>query len=483
MSVAVLCLVIAFALSALLTPVVRSVVIRRGWVDAAGRSHRKVHAHDIPRLGGLAIVLAFFVPITGVAAWRPELLSRLFASDVDLAIAFFLGASAIACLGVYDDVRGSTPRQKVLVQTIVAVALVAAGFGIERLDPPFLRGFELGWLSYPLTVVWIVGVTNAVNLIDGLDGLAAGISLIAILPVAVVALTGGQVVMAVVALTLIGAIGGFLIHNFHPAKIFMGDTGSMFLGFVLAVVTVQVTQKISIVASLAAPMLALALPILDTLTAMARRALLGKPLFSPDREHLHHRLMRLGLTHRGVVVAMYCVGLAFSSLATVVLLYRGAVAGIALILSGLLTAFLLRRLGYFGAHGDVVSAIERGLSVRRRNRALYERLAELKRLAHADAPIDTLAERLLDLVRESGAAWARLALPDVGTLESGKRLSDEPISFAIGGANDDFNGALLCCWPGGTADMVALHVIESAREALEMRLSRAEARLAAAQTA
>lgn len=484
MTMAVLCcLAFAFLLSVGLTPVVRATVLRLGLVDAAGRSHRKIHANDIPRLGGIAIVLAFFIPLGAAALLLPGSAGVEFLGNGRLEAAFFAGAAAIAALGVYDDTVGATPRQKLAVQLLVATMVVAAGFKIGRIDPPFLRGFELGFAAYPITIVWIVGVTNAVNLIDGLDGLAAGVSLIAVLPVAAIGIVSGQVALSLIAFSFIGALAGFLVHNFHPAKIFMGDTGSMFLGFVLAVVTVQVTQKTSVVASLAAPMLALALPILDTLTAMARRAFLGKPVFSPDREHFHHRFMRLGLSHRSVVLAMYGVGFAFASLAMIVLFYRGLVSGVALVLSGLLTALLLRRLGYFGAHADLIAAVENGLAARRRNRALYGQLAEFKRLAQTDAALDSLAEALLALARVAGATWVRLSVPAVGTFESGTGLPVEPLSFMIGDGESEFGGALLCCWPAGGNDSVVLHVMETAREAFEQRLTRAAPNLEPARAA
>jgi len=472
MAVAFLCLAFAFVLSVGLTPIVRSTVLKLGWVDAAGRSHRKVHANDIPRLGGIAIVLGFFLPIAAVVAWRPDVIGPLLSSDPDLALAFFLGAGSIAVLGVYDDVIGSTPKQKVVVQLLVAVALVATGFRIERLDLPFIRAIELGWLSYPVTVLWIVGVTNAMNLIDGLDGLAAGISLIAVLPVAVVALSGGQVVLALVALTLIGALAGFLVHNFHPAKIFMGDTGSMFLGFVLAVVTVQVTQKVSVAASLGAPLIALALPIFDTLTTMGRRALVGKPVFSPDKEHLHHRLLRLGWSHRGVVLVMYACGVAFSLLATAMLLYRGPIAGLALILSATLALVLLHRLGYFGRDGNIFEAIDRALESRRRNRAIYGALSSFKKNARHSDSVEALAEQVVAVATATGARWVELQLPSHALMyQYGSAVGCEQIAFMLGSRSGEPLGELRCAWTS-RAEAVELHVIESARDLLEARLSK-----------
>jgi len=472
MAVACLCFIFAFALSVGITPVVRSTVLRFGWVDAAGRSHRKVHANDIPRLGGIAIVLGFFLPIAAVAAWRPDVIAPLFASDPDLALAFFVGAGAIAVLGVYDDIVGSTPRQKLAVQLIVALAIVAAGFRIERVDLPFVRAIELGWLSYPLSVVWIVGVTNAVNLIDGLDGLAAGISIIGVLPVAVAAVVGGQVVLALVALTLIGALAGFLVHNFHPAKIFMGDTGSMFLGFVLAVVTVQITQKVSVAASLGAPLIALALPIFDTITSMGRRVILGKPMFSPDREHFHHRMFRFGFSHRGVVLSMYACGLVFSLLATALLLYRGPIAGIALVLSAAVSIVLLHLLGYFGTHRNLSEAIAAALELRRRNRAMYGALSVFKKRAGMGASIPELAEQVLAVAKAAGASWAQVSLPAYATTwEEGVPNAEPTTEVALFDQNGKHIGALRCTW-SCPADGAVLHVLESTRDIFEKRIIR-----------
>lgn len=330
---------------AVLTLVVRNRALRYGWVDQA-RSSRKIHSKPIPRLGGVAIVLAFFAPLVALLLVDSSV-GRTYAANPDLIVALFGGGLLIAALGLWDDFKGSGAKEKFAVQFLVAGGLYFLGFRVESIANPFGDAIQLGYLALPFTLLWIVGVINAVNLIDGLDGLAAGVAFFATATMFVLALSRGDVLMCLMMASLGGAILGFLVFNFNPASIFMGDTGSMFLGFVLAAASIKTSTKSHTTVAMLVPIIALGLPIMDTLLAVTRRALLGRPLFSADKEHIHHRLMsRLGVTHRRAVLILYALCCLFGLTALSLAFANGPQT--ALLLCGLtaVVALLMRKLGY-----------------------------------------------------------------------------------------------------------------------------------------
>ncbi len=367
---------IAFVIAACLTPAVRFVAIRHGAFDVAGTLRRKVHAKDVPRLGGIAIVLGFYAPLVGLLLVESSM-GRHFLHDPMLAYGMLGGGVVIAALGVADDIEGVSVRKKFLVQILVAVAVVALGFRIRFIALPSLPVID-GVLVYPLSIVWIVGLTNAINLIDGLDGLAAGLAVLGLIPVVVIALVTGNLVLALLCCTLAASALGFLLFNFYPARIFMGDCGSMFLGFTLSLVTVQGSAKGPLVVSLLAPILALGLPIMDTLLALSRRALLGRPLFAGDDEHIHHRLRRAGLSHRGAVLTMYAVALLLAIGSLCILLYRQEALAVTLGATAVICAVLMRWIGYLPLR-ELRGVLRSSGETRVRNRGLYLKLRELSR--------------------------------------------------------------------------------------------------------
>ncbi|MBX2812203.1 MAG: undecaprenyl/decaprenyl-phosphate alpha-N-acetylglucosaminyl 1-phosphate transferase [Myxococcales bacterium] len=300
---------LALVVAALSTPIVVWVAHRKGWLDLPNES-RKVHSRAVPRLGGVAVVLAFFAPILCLALYENRV-SDLLYSDIRLIAGLFSGALAIVTLGVYDDLRNASVRTKLLVQCGVASILWLCGFRIELLSSPVGDVINLGVFSLPLTVLWIVGVINALNLIDGLDGLASGVALLATSVLFGVAMVGNAILLCLITAALAGAIVGFLFWNFNPAKIFLGDSGSMFLGFVLSAVSIWTQQKGATAVALLVPVLALGLPILDTSLSFIRRLRKGCSPFQADKEHLHHRLLALGFSHRGAVLVLYSVSILF----------------------------------------------------------------------------------------------------------------------------------------------------------------------------
>ena len=284
--------VLACLVSVLLTPFIRRFALARGLFDDQ-LSARKIHGRPVPRLGGVAIVAGFYVPLLALLLPASSV-GGIFYAKLPDAVTFLLGGVAICGLGLFDDLRGAGAGKKFLVQFAVAGALFAAGNRIEHVALPFVGSFALGALSLPFTLLWVMGVINALNLIDGLDGLAAGVAFFAVATTFAIAALRQDPLMMLFMAALGGAIVGFLAYNFNPASIFMGDTGSMFLGYVLGVGAMRTSQKSSTAVAILVPIVALGLPIADTLLAMLRRALAGRPMFSADREHIHHRLLQKG---------------------------------------------------------------------------------------------------------------------------------------------------------------------------------------------
>ena len=273
---------------------------------------RKIHTTSIPRLGGIALAAGYLSPLVALLFYTNTFASELREHDTRLH-AFFIGALAILALGVYDDIRGCGAWAKLGVQSAVAVLLWSVGL---RFDSFSVLGtaYDLGLFSLPVTMLWVAGIINAMNLIDGMDGLAAGVAVFASLALFLIAIMDGNAILALFASVLGGASLGFLLYNFSPALIFMGDSGSMGMGYMFAVASLWTVSKRSTALALLLPVVALGLPIADTFLAFGRRAIRGRSPFHSDREHIHHRLLDLGLTPRQAVLWLYL----FCSVLTVV---------------------------------------------------------------------------------------------------------------------------------------------------------------------
>lgn len=261
---------------------------------------RKVHKVPTPTLGGLAIFISFLVGLLILQPTSPYHLSII------------LGAVVIIVLGVFDDLYNLSARFKFAIQLLVALMIVFwGGLQLEFINLPFGGQLEFGILSTAITILWIVGVTNAMNLIDGLDGLAGGVSSIALLTIAFMAMIMGEMYVFTMALILFWSTMGFLRYNFFPAKIFMGDTGALFLGYMIAVLSLLGFKNVTII-SFIIPIFILGVPIVDTFMAIVRRYINRQPLSAPDRAHLHHRLVQFGFTHRQTVLFIYTMSIMFS---------------------------------------------------------------------------------------------------------------------------------------------------------------------------
>ncbi len=309
-----LTIAVGFAVSFASTPIVKGFAQKVGAIDVP-RDGRRVHDHPIPRMGGLAIFLGFLISVV------------LFIDLTREVRGILLGAVLIVACGAIDDVISLRAWIKLLVQIAAAVIAVLHGVVIEVFRNPNIfsdnEALILGALAVPVTILWIVGITNSVNLIDGLDGLAVGVSTIASTTMFVVALLVSEGGVAVILAALMGACLGFMPYNLNPAKIFMGDTGSLLLGYVLATVSVVGMFKFYAIVTFVVPILALFLPLFDTLCAIVRRLLRGQSPMHPDRGHLHHRLIDMGLSQKQAVAVLYSLS-AVLGLCAVVLATSGA---------------------------------------------------------------------------------------------------------------------------------------------------------------
>lgn len=299
-------LIVALVVSILITPLVKRLAFRIGAVDAP--NYRKVHSRIMPRLGGLAIFIAFVV---GLAILRPVPIVPLGENPFFVPLAIVLGASVIVLTGVLDDMYEISAKAKMLGQLVASLIIVFfGGIQIEFINLPFGGELEFGFLSIPFTILWIVGITNAINLIDGLDGLAAGVSTIALITLACMALIMGNMFVVATAAILAFSTVGFLFYNFHPAKIFMGDTGALFLGFMIAVLSLLGFKGITVFSFLI-PVIMLGVPISDTFFAIVRRVRNKQKWSDPDKSHLHHRLIDIGYSHRQTVLIIYGIAALF----------------------------------------------------------------------------------------------------------------------------------------------------------------------------
>ena len=292
---------IAFAIVVLLTPAVGGMARLLGVVDRPG--DRRLNKRPIPRLGGLAIFLGILVPSLAFLSLDGEMRGIV------------LGAAVACVVGAVDDFRGLDPLPKLAGQIAAASIPLAFGVWIDHFTFPFIGVVDLSpWVGMPLTVVWIVAVMNMVNFLDGMDGLAAGVCAIAGLTFAILALSLGKVDAALLSAVVAGACIGFLRHNFFPARIFMGDSGALVLGFTLATVSISGLLKTASTVVLFLPLLVLAVPIIDTSFVVAKRVKYRQPISSPDRSHLHHRFMNIGFSQRRAALTMWawtaCLGAA-----------------------------------------------------------------------------------------------------------------------------------------------------------------------------
>jgi UDP-GlcNAc:undecaprenyl-phosphate GlcNAc-1-phosphate transferase len=330
--------------SLLLTPLVRRLCVAMGWLDEV-RDERRVHKKPVPRLGGVAIFLSLVISLIFLPL-RENLLTQALYETLPRLWPIIAPAALIFCCGVYDDLVGVNARFKFVAQIIAGSLFYFLGGRIEGLAFPVLGVVVLpSYIGFVVTVIWVVAITNAFNLLDGLDGLAAGAALFASLVMLVVSYQMGHPLIMVLSLALCGSLAGFLRYNFNPASIFLGDSGSLLLGFLLSALAVQGAQKASTAVALTIPLIAFGLPVFDTAFSLVRRFISGKPLFAGDREHVHHKLLERGWSQRKVVLSLYGV-CALSGLTSLLFFSTSPVTGFFLAVIGIAVIMGVSRLRY-----------------------------------------------------------------------------------------------------------------------------------------
>jgi len=349
-----------FLIAIVATPLVRSLALRVGAVD--NPNARRINKKPMPSAGGLAILLAF---VLATLVFMPMIIHKdiWHVSYVRYILPVVVGGSVVALTGFIDDILELKPLPKMLGIVIGAVIVWAfTDFRFDSFKIPFggpLLHFE-PWLSYLLTVIWIVAITNAVNLIDGLDGLVSGVSIISLVTMGIVSyffLPVPNLFLTMTIFVLVASIAGFFPFNYHPAILYLGDTGALFIGFMISVLSLQGLKNATAVA-VVTPMIILGVPITDTFLAIIRRTLSGQKFYKPDRNHLHHRLLSLGLTHRGTVLVIYGISMIFSMI-SLLLNISTRIGGVLLVIGLLFGVELLAELiGVLGpSHSPLLNVL------------------------------------------------------------------------------------------------------------------------------
>ena len=472
---------LALVASLVLTYVVRARARRAGLFDPT--DDRKVHTQPIPRIGGVGIVLAIAVALSVVMMLGG---ARIFGDSTRGLVVVLMGGLAIHLLGLRDDIRPLRARWKFLAQIAIALAVYAAGLRVETLTLPGVGILDLGTTAGLLfTVLWLVGITNAFNLIDGLDGLASGAAMFALTTMFVVASINGQVGAALVTIVLAGATLGFLVYNFHPASIFLGDSGSLFLGFMLAGVGLLSSQKGSTAVAVAIPVVSLGLPVLDTLLAIMRRFLRGQPIFSADRGHIHHRLLNLGHSPRQVALLLYGA-CAFLALGGMMLVNESGFVALVLVVVGLGVGLAVQRLR-FHEFEELARLVRKGVQQREvigRRVRIREASNRIARSTDLDMVFGTLARAFADdefqraevrlrrsFVERTGAALLpldRRADPDVPIWSWSRHDAGDPcwweIKLPLLTPSAERIGSLVLWQDGASSETSLSHMHTIARE-------------------
>src|SRR5438552_13465568 len=330
---------------------------------AAPLCDRNLHEIPLPRLGGVAIYLSFLISIAIALVANRYFQGLLSAPSIRTLLTILVPGTLIFLLGVYDDIHPVGPYTKFAVQAVAASMLFAGGLRILNL--PVLFGAQhFTWtVGLPITILWVLAITNAFNLIDGLDGLAAGSALFSTLVVFVVAVFSGSPLVSLLTISLAGAILGFLRYNFNPATIFLGDCGSLFIGFMLSALALYGAQKAPTIIAVAIPMVSFGLPILEPSLSVLRRLISGRPVFTADREHIHHKLLQRGMSHRQVVIVLYAVSAVFALLSLFLLWPTGSTLGLVLAVLGTGVWLGVQHLGYL-EFGEIRRVAQRTMEQR-----------------------------------------------------------------------------------------------------------------------
>lgn len=412
MNTYLLLFVISTCGSLVLTPLVSRISNRFGWLDRP-RDGRRVHQNPVPRLGGAAIFAAVLIALTSLL-FLDNIATQLVRANSARILSVLAPSALVFLIGVYDDFRGTGAPIKFTLQGLAALLFCVMGGRIEALSVPLIGSIELHPVAgYALTILWTVGISNAFNLIDGMDGLATGASLFAALVLLVVSLILGQPLITIMAVALCGSLIGFLPFNFNPASIFLGDSGSLFVGFTLAALSVVGAQKASTAVAVAIPLIAFGVPVVDTGFTLMRRFIGGRPLFQGDREHIHHMLLARGWSQRRVALVLYGACALFGLSALVLVNDSGMrKTGLVLLVLGAVTLLAVERLRYHEV--DEVKASMRRFTERRLRLANNIRVRRASRVMSKAMTATEIFSALEELLEVGEFAYATMQLGRAG---------------------------------------------------------------------
>src|ERR1051326_2759171 len=400
---------IAAGSSLMITPLLRR-GCARFWLGDEPRDDRRVHQKPVPRLGGVAIYLSILIPLS-VLSLVNNLVSRGLRPQLKEIVVLLGCGLLVLLLGVYDDLRGANAALKFAALAAVTTLFYALGGRIGGLSIPFIGGITIHpVLGFVLTMIWVVGIANAFNLIDGIDGLASGSALFSSLVLLTVSLIQGNAMLTAMALVLTGALAGFLRYNFNPASIFLGDSGSLFIGFTLAALSVQGSQKASTAVAVAIPILACGLPVVDAGVTIARRFVSGKPIFQGDREHIHHMLLARGWSQRRVALVLYGVSALFGLSAMLFVNSGSGLTAVVLFVIGVAVVLAIGHLRYHEVD-ELRASFKRNIGERRARATNNLRLRRACQSVAAAGSIDQLLKGVLEILEmgEFAAATAQFA--------------------------------------------------------------------------
>lgn len=417
-----------------LTPIVRRLCQRLRWLDEV-RDKRHLHRRPVPRLGGIAVYVSLLIGLFPLVLLHNAFTESLLKDSNSHLLRIFIPASLTLLLGIVDDVWGLKAPQKFAGLVVIALIFYAMGGRVEGLSMPFVGSIQLPMIvGLLITVIWIVGIANAFNLLDGMDGLAAGAAIFSSLVIMSVSLMQGRPLVIAVTLALSGALIGFLRYNFNPASIFLGDSGALLIGFLLAALSVEGSQKASTAVAVAIPLMAFGLPVVDTAFTMLRRFISRKPLFTGDREHIHHMLLERGWSQKRAALVLYGVCAVFGLLTLLFVESSEHTTGVVLFVLGISIMLAVSHLRYHeieeikasvkrnvgdrrarGANNITVRRVSRNLSSAGTLAELFEAVVEVLEVGEFSQAVMIIGESCnpagneAALMRESGATAARQA--------------------------------------------------------------------------
>jgi len=390
---------ISAILAMLFVPLMRPLSFKVGALDRG--KGRRVHKGIVPRLGGIGIFLAFLIPFAFF------LTRGVWGEFHEKMVGILIASTVVMLMGAYDDIRGATIRNKLIAEAVAALIIYAWGISITVITNPFGGSIALGWLSLPLTVLWIIIVTNAINLIDGLDGLAAGTGVF--ICAAFFLLPGTDFHLQLTYVILAGALLGFLRYNFPPASIFMGDSGSLFLGFFLGATSVLSSRKATAVVTIMIPIMAFSLPLMDMFYAVLRRYYRGLPLGEADKEHIHHKLLERGFSKRKVLFLLYAVNISLLLLVLFIVTQQTRIDFLVIFFLVILSIVGLRFLGYI-EFLPTVKEMMKNYEIGRKQKYFKYVIRRFRRNASASTSFDDLWSHLDTLMKEYNFSSAEINL-------------------------------------------------------------------------